>query len=188
MVRRLFLTLIALCIGASTAHAQLRPRRAAKLPRVERGQEQLPLGQQNRQQLQRRVQQALWKMTQRRVGLSDGQMNQLAPVHQRYEQQRRMITREERQTRLALRDAMRDSSHMNQAQISGYMDRLVQIQRQRADLLEQEQKDLSEFMTPLQRARYTALQEQVRRRVEQLARQNRAGVAPDSGPSAPPRP
>jgi hypothetical protein len=29
-------------------------------------------------------------------------------------------------------------------------------------------------MTPLQRARYTALQEQVRRRIEQLVRQNRA--------------
>jgi hypothetical protein len=42
-------------------------------------------------------------------------------------------------------------------------------------------------MTPVQRARYTALQEQVRRRIEQLARQN-AGARADSGAGGPPRP
>ena len=58
---------------------------------------------------------------------------------------------------------MRDSSQSDQGKISGYLDQLVQLQRQRVELFAQEQRDLAQFMTPLQRARYTALQEQVRR-------------------------
>jgi hypothetical protein len=88
---------------------------------------------------------------------------------------------------LALRDALRDSTHANQSQVSGYLDQLVELQHQRSDLVDQEQKELAQFMTPVQRARYTALQEQVRRRVEQLQRQRQAASG-DSGTAAPPRP
>jgi Spy/CpxP family protein refolding chaperone len=123
-------------------------------------------------------------MTRRRVGLTDTQMNQLVPVNRRFETQRRALQRDERQTRLALRDAMRDSTQADQSKISGYLDQLVQLQRQRVELFAQEQRDLAQFMTPLQRARYTALQEQVRRRVEQMRRQN--GVAADSTLAKPP--
>jgi hypothetical protein len=188
MPRSVLWAVLAVTASVSTAQAQLRPRRDSQLPRGGAGvRQQPPVGAENRQQLQRRVQQALWRMTKRRVGLTDAQMSRLAPVHQRFERQRRAITQEERQTRVALRDALRDSTRADQAQISGYLDRLVQLQRQRADLLDQEQKELGQFMTPLQRARYTALQEQVRRRVEQLARQN-AAARLDSGTVSPSRP
>jgi Spy/CpxP family protein refolding chaperone len=79
---------------------------------------------------------------------------------------------------------MRDSSQSDQGKITEYLDQLVQLQRQRVELFAQEQRDLAQFMTPLQRARYTALQEQVRRRVEQLRRQN--GVTADSTLAKPP--
>src|SRR5207248_4751733 len=170
---------IAAVVGASTAGAQLRPRRDAVLPRARMGQ-QLPDEQRgNRVQLERQVQRMLYQMTRRRVGLTDAQMNQLLPINRRFEQQRGAIQQQERETRLALRDAMRDSGQVDQAKVSGYLDKLVQLQHQRATLIEQEQKDLAQFMTPLQRARYTALQEQVRRRVQQMRRQN-AGVAADT--------
>ena len=39
---------------------------------------------------------------------------------------------------------------------------------------ESEQRELSTIMTPIQRAKYLALQEQVRRRLEQLQQQRRA--------------
>ena len=134
----------------------------------------------NRVQLERQVQRMLYQMTRRRVGLSDAQMNQLLPINRRFESQRREIQIQERETRLALRDAMRDSTQADQSRITGYLDKLVQLQRQRVDLIEQEQKDLAQFMTPLQRARYTALQEQVRRRVEQMRRRNGNGVSADT--------
>jgi periplasmic protein CpxP/Spy len=169
--------MVALAQNASSAHAQLRPRRDAVLP--EAGQRQLP-GERpqgaNRAQLERRFQQMLYQMTRRRAGLSETQMNQLVPINRRFEQQRRQLQRQERETRLSLRDAMRDTTQVDQARITGYLDKLVQLQRQRVDLIEQEQRDLAQFMTPLQRARYTALQEQVRRRVEQLRRQKGLGA------------
>lgn len=171
---------VALAQSVSSAQAQRRPRREAVLPRAGVSR-QLPESQPgaagaNRAQLEQRFQQMLYQMTRRRVGLSDEQMNKLVPINRSFERQRRDLQRQERETRVSLREAMRDSAQMDQGKISGYMDRLVQLQRQRADLLEQEQKDLAEFMTPLQRARYTALQEQVRRRMEQLVRQNRANA------------
>ena len=176
-----------LIVFASTAYGQLRPRRDVVLPRAGVGRqvqgEQQQLGG-NRAQLERQFQQMLYQMTRRRVGLNDAQMNQLVPVNRRFETQRRELQRQERQTRVALRDAMRDSTQADQGKISGYLDQLVQLQRQRVELFAQEQRDLAQFMTPLQRARYTALQEQVRRRVEQLRRQN--GVAADSTLAKPP--
>jgi hypothetical protein len=158
------------------AGAQLRPRRESTLSRPGAAR-QLPdeggkVG--NRAQLERRFRQMLYQVTRRRVGLTDAQMNRLMPINQRFETQRRGIQRQERETRVALRDAMRDSTHADQPRITGYLDKLVELQRQRVELVAQEQRDLAAFMTPLQRARYTALQEQVRRRVEQMVRQTRA--------------
>jgi hypothetical protein len=48
------------------------------------------------------------------------------------------------------------------------MNVLVQAQRRRADLFEAEQKELSGFLTPLQRARFTVLQENLARRLQQV--------------------
>jgi len=159
----------------SDATAQVRPRRESTLPRAgsvsQLPEERGAAG--NRAQLERRFRQMLYQVTRRRVGLTDAQMNRLMPINQRFETERRGIQRQERETRLALRDAMRDSTHADQARITGYLDKLVELQRQRVELVAREQRDLAEFMTPLQRARYTALQEQVRRRIEQMVRQNR---------------
>lgn len=165
-----------LAVASLEAGAQVRPRRETTLPRAGAAR-QLP-GERgasaNRAQLERRFRQMLYQVTRRRVGLTDAQMNRLMPINQRFETERRGIQRQERETRLALREAMRDSTHADQARITGYLDKLVDLQRQRVELVSREQRDLAEFMTPLQRARYTALQEQVRRRIEQMARQNRA--------------
>jgi protein CpxP len=177
---------IALLEGATSAQAQLRPRRNASPPRADMSR-QLPSEQGgDRVQLERQFQRLLYQVTRRRVGLSDEQMKQLVPVNRRFEAQRRSIQKQERETRLSLRDAMRDSTQADQSRITGYLDRLVQLQHQRVDLIEQEQRDLAQFMTPLQRARYTALQEQVRHRVEQRRRQN--GVNADTSALRPPSP
>jgi hypothetical protein len=56
----------------------------------------------------------------------------------------------------------------NQDRIGTALDRVLQLQRDRIDLQIEEQRELSTFMSPLQRARYAALQEQIRRRLEGL--------------------
>lgn len=175
-----------LAVAALEAGAQIRPRRESTLTRPGTAR-QIPDqrgASGNRAQLERRFRQMLYQVTRRRVGLTDAQMNRLMPINERFETERRGIQRQERDTRLALRDAMRDSTHADQSRITSYLDKLVELQRQRVELVAREQRDLGEFMTPLQRARYTALQEQVRRRIEQMARQNR--VRGDSAIVAPP--
>lgn len=177
MMHRVVAVTIAILLSAPMAHAQGRPRRHAAAPGSAR--------QENREELQQRVQRMVWQATKRRVGLTDEQMTRLAPVHQRFQSQRTTLMRDERATRVALRRAMRDTTQVDQNRISGYLDQLVQLQRRRADLLEDEQRELAKIMTPAQRARYTALQEQIRRRIEQLRRQN--ALAPDSA-ATPSRP
>ena len=186
ITRVAWLAALLFAVAGRDVDAQIRPRRESTLPRAGAAR-QLPdergaAG--NRAQLERRFRQMLYQVTRRRVGLSDAQMSRLIPINQRFETERRGIQREERETRLALRDAMRDSTHTDQARITGYLDKLVELQRQRVELVAREQRDLAEFMTPLQRARYTALQEQVRRRIEQMARQNRTPA--DTAIAAPP--
>ena len=52
--------------------------------------------------------------------------------------------------------------------------RVNQKKRTRIAIVEAEQKELALFMTPAQRARYIGLQQQFRRRAQELSRQNGA--------------
>ncbi|HET9683588.1 MAG TPA: hypothetical protein VFP15_05755, partial [Gemmatimonadaceae bacterium] len=65
----------------------------------------------------------------------------------------------------------------DQNRVAAALDQLLKLQRQRLDTQAEEQEELATFMSPLQRAKYAALQEQVRRRVEALRR-----ARPDSSP------
>ena len=174
-----------LCV-AQPATAQRLPRRESTLPRPRANVQGVAPRAGNRLALERQIQQTLWRLTRQRVGLTDDQMRQLVPVNQRFESQRREILREERSARLGLRSALLDSSKADQQRVTAYIDQLLQLQRRRIDLLADEQRELARFMTPVQRARYLALQEQVRRRVEQLRRRERLGTAVDSLARRPP--
>jgi hypothetical protein len=126
---------------------------------------------------ERQIRQAIARLAKQRIGLTDAQMAQLGPINQRFEGERRRIIRDERQTRLSLRQAMQDSGGGNQDEIARHMDRLIQLQRERVDLLDHEQQELAKVMTPAQRAKYMVFQENVRRRFEQAGQQN---VVPDT--------
>lgn len=137
----------------------------------------------DRARLEGDIRRGFARAVRQRVGLSDEQMRRLGPVTQRHEQQRRQLQQDERRTRTALQQAIRDSS-ADSAAISGHLQALVSVQQRRVQLLEAEQRDLAAIMTPLQRAKYMAVQEQVRRRLEQM-RQRRA--ATPEGEGLPPR-
>jgi hypothetical protein len=56
--------------------------------------------------------------------------------------------------------------------VSDLLDASIRLQKQRISIVESEQKELARFMTPVQRARYIALQQQFRRRAQELDRPN----------------
>lgn len=108
-------------------------------------------------------------------------MARLAPVNERYSLQRRQLQTDERATRIALQRALRAETS-DSAQVAGLLQRLIDQQKRRVSLLEAEQRDLAAIMTPIQRARYMALQEQLRRQVEQ----RRGGGGQGQGRRRPP--
>lgn len=121
-----------------------------------------------RARLEGEVRRGFARAVRARVGLSDNQMRLLAPLSQRHEQQRRRLQLEERDTRMSLRATVRDYQPADSAKVGKLLETLTDIQKRRVQLLESEQRDLATIMSPVQRARYLALQEQVRRRLEQM--------------------
>ena len=155
------LTLVAMIVPllVADAHAQGGARR-----QPETGAQGAP----RRQQLEARLRQQLWRVTKNRVGLTDEQMNRLAQASRPFETQRRQLATRERTERLALRRELVAGANANQDRVAASLERVLDIQRQRAQLQIDEQRALAAFMTPVQRAKYAALQEQLRRRAENL--------------------
>ena len=129
--------------------------------------------------LEARVRQRVAAVVQQRLGLSDDQMRQLTAVNASYEPRRRDLMARERESRVAIREELDRGKAADQKRVQSALDDLFRLQRERIDLTEQEQRDLAKFMQPSQRAGYIALQEQLRRRIEEMRRRapGRPGAA-----------
>ena len=128
--------------------------------------------------LEQQFKERLARLTQTRIGLTDAQMTQLEQSTARYSPQLTRLAGQERETRRQLRDEL-TSPQPNQQHVSDLLDASLSLQQQRLALVQAQQKDLAKFMTPVQRARYIALQQQFRRRTQELAGQRkgqRAGM------------
>jgi hypothetical protein len=171
-MRRLGLTIwVALFVAAPglPLSAQARQERQARPPAARAGERARQAVPRERDRVERDIRQALWRATQRRTGLNDQQMGRLDGVTRRLEPRRAVLLRREREARRALRTELA-LVQPDQARVNGFMEELQGIQRERLDLATEEQRQLSEFMSPVQRARYFALREQFRRRLEQVRR------------------
>jgi Spy/CpxP family protein refolding chaperone len=122
----------------------------------------------DRAQLDRRLREGLATVVQRNLGLNDDQMRQLSDVNQKHELRRRELNRRERDTRLAMRRELMGDSTPNEERIAQLLQESSRIQRERLDLIDSEQNDLARFLTPSQRAKYLGIQEQMRRRIEEM--------------------
>lgn len=168
-LRALASVALLLTVGAaalSPLDAQDRP------PRTERSSE--------RDSLEARVRLRMAQMLRTQIGLNDEQIRRLQTVNRQFESQRRSLFEQERRTRIELRAAMEIGDSTQQERIGALLDRTVALQRQRLDLIEAEQKELASFLTPLQRARLYGMEEQIRRRAEEM-REGRSDGAPMGG-------
>jgi Spy/CpxP family protein refolding chaperone len=128
----------------------------------------------NRAMLEQQVRERAAAITRERLGLNDAQMQQLQRVNTRFGPQLSAILMEERSSRRQLRQELM-AAQPNQARVSTLLDASIRLQKQRIAVIEAEQKELAAFLTPVQRARYLALQAQFRSRADQLSRQNSGG-------------
>jgi hypothetical protein len=140
-----------------------------------------------RANLQARVRQRLAAVVKQRLNLTDDQMRQLTAVNAGYEGRRRTLLTQERDARATVRAELQRGQGADQKAVETALADLFRTQRARIDLAEQEQRDLAKFLQPSQRAGYLALEEQVRRRVDQMreGRGNGGGLR-RADPGAPP--
>ena len=128
--------------------------------------------------LEQRFRDRIAGVLQRRLDLSDRQLAQLDEVERRLAPRRAELLDEERRVRRGMRDALESAAtdEAVQARVATLLDRALQVQRRRLELHESEQRELATVLTPVQRARYFGLMEQMRRRADALRR------GPDDGP------
>lgn len=123
-----------------------------------------------RAELEKLFQKRVEAMVRQRLQLTDDQAIKLREVAGRAEGERRLLRRDEMVARKAMRDELLAGDNANVARVSELLDQMPKLERRRLELLEQEQRELSRFLTPLQRARYFALQDELRRGMQELQR------------------
>jgi hypothetical protein len=149
----------------------------ALAPMEARGQDTKQAPQRTR--LEGEIRRTFARAVRERVGLSEDQMRRLAPLTEKHERNRRALQQEERGARVALQTQLRAEAP-DTAAVTRLLDTLLDVQRRRFQMIEAEHRELATVMTPVQRARYLGLQEQVRRRLEQM-RQGPPPGAPGRG-------
>lgn len=130
-----------------------------------------------RQQMEQRLRTGVARVVKQRLRLTDDQMSKLARANVAFDGRRRDLVREERATRVELRRLVLAGDGADQQRIATALDRLLELQRRRIDLQIEEQRELATFMSPMQRAKYVALREQIRRRAENIRSGRPAGGA-----------
>ena len=134
----------------------------------------------NRAALERQFRERSARLTKQRLGLTDAQLDRLETTNARFAPQLRQLGVQERDIRQQLRQEMMAGKSANQQRVSDLLDAAIRLQKQRIAIVEAEQKELAGFLTPVQRARYIALQTQFRKRAEELSGK---GGRPNQRPS-----
>lgn len=123
-----------------------------------------------RANLERELGERTAEVLRRRLALTDAQMTRLQATNRQFGEQRQVLFTRERQTRMELRREMQSEDRANQARVSELLDQTLQLERQRLDLLQNEQKELAKFLTPVQRAKLLGFQTELRRRAQDMRR------------------
>lgn len=130
-----------------------------------------------RRMLEQRIRERFGDVVRRQLQLDDDQFRRLRETNREFEGRRRSLVERERASRGTIRDELARGDAADDARVNAEMQELLKLQRERLALAEQEDAKLGEFLTPAQRAKYFGLQEQLRRRVEDMRRRAMAGEA-----------
>ncbi len=161
-MRRLLLVLLVGVFASGDVRAQRVAPGGKGSPPAERA---------DRRDLEQRFRERFEQVLKQRLALSDSQLARVVEVNARLDAKRRELFAEERSVRSAMRDAMSGGEDpASQDRVAQLLERAMRVQRARLELVETEQGELAAFLTPLQRAKYLGLQEQLRHRVDEMRR------------------
>lgn len=156
MIRKIFLsTVIAAFFATASASAQ-------------NPQKQAPPMNPRREMLEQRLRERTGEIVKRRLELTDDQMKRLQATNSQFEKQRGDLIMREREVRRELRLQVASGDNANQNRVAQLLDQAMVLERQRLDLVQNEQRELAKFLTPVQRAKLFGLQNELRRRAQEL--------------------
>ena len=136
--------------------------------------------------LEQLVRQRFAAVVRTQLQLDDQQMRRLGEVSRKFEGRRRELNVRERSAREVLRSEVHADRNADNPRVATALQEVLTISRERSGILGEEDQELSAFLTPVQRARWFALQDQLRRRVEEMRRNAAAGLDPAAGGAADP--
>ncbi|MBC7843566.1 MAG: hypothetical protein H7099_14695 [Gemmatimonadaceae bacterium] len=167
---------------ATTARERIRARREARRDaNAAQSPDERNRALAERQRVENALREALAQAVKQRLNLNDQQASRLMDVNRRFSEDRIRIARDEIRIRRELRQSINGRDSSRSPETARLLDELLDAQRQRLDLQQKEQTALSEFLTPEQRARYIAMMEQLRRRIQLRADSARSsGDPPDA--------
>ena len=127
----------------------------------------------DRATMERQLQERLFATVQRALRLTPQQAARLRTVSQKTDERFTPILRRERELRHQLRSELGREQRADDAKVAQLLDGLFAVQRDRLEVAQAEQRELALFLTPVQRARYLSIQENLHRRVSELESRDR---------------
>jgi len=201
---RLSLQIGALCLAAVSAgavRAQNPPAAAGSagqdsgmMPMRRQGAGRPMLDQGRRQRLMQMIQERFAQRVKLELGLTDQQMERLRTVLRENRDRRLQVQERERDLQRAVNEQMRPGIAADQDSLSRLLDAIAANHVARDQLDQQEQRELAQFLTPVQRARLLYMRQMLLQRIESIregrfrAQPGRAGAGSRPAPEAAPGP
>lgn len=154
---------------------------------VTQGRERAPHAQdpERRAEVEARLRERFAGAVRRQLGLDDTQVRKFQEHNRKFADRRLLLVQRDRESRGVLREELQRDQKADNPKVAVALQELLTVQKERSALFEDEDKSLGEFLTPVQRARYFALQEAIRKRIEDL-RRKAAAVGLEPAAPAPP--
>ncbi len=127
-----------------------------------------PMGGPRAEELRALIQERFAQRVKEQLGLSDEQMDKLRTAVRADRDRRLQIRDREQDLRRALADQMRPGVAANQDSVARLLTGLATNHVARDQLEQQEQRELAQFLTPVQRAQLLQMQQQLQRRIQTI--------------------
>lgn len=133
---------------------------------------------QQRRILQQQVVERLLQNVQAQTGMTEEQFDRYREIARRSIEARNEIRRRERELWRELEGEMRPGVAADEDQVLELIDALVAVGREKVELVESEQQEYAEFLTPVQRAQLLIVHRRFERNIQQIIQrrlENRPG-------------
>ena len=125
------------------------------------------------ERLRQQVEGRFAERVKERLQLSDDQMTRLRGTARTYGARRRELTERESEIRTALGEQLRPGVAANQDSVSRLTDALVAIRDSHAHALRDENREMSQYLTPVQRSQLFVMRERLVRRAREIRDERR---------------